>query len=142
MKIRLKELNLKNFKGLDLFALSVNGNPSTAVYGDNATGKTTLFDAWSWLLFGKDSLNSATFEIKPLYPTGEHVHNLEHEVAGIIEADGRPKKFTPRSGRKSAGPRNANSPAIKWIILSMVSRSRKRNSKPGSIPFALRMFSG
>ena len=90
MKIRLKELNLKNFKGLDLFALSVNGNPSTAVYGDNATGKTTLFDAWSWLLFGKDSLNSATFEIKPLYPTGEHVHNLEHEVAGIIEADGRP----------------------------------------------------
>ena len=50
------------------------------VFGDNETGKTTLFDAYCWLLFGKDSRNQAEFAIKTLNADGEPVHNLTHTV--------------------------------------------------------------
>ena len=39
---------------LKQFALDANGE-SVSVFGDNATGKTTLADAQCWLLFDKDS---------------------------------------------------------------------------------------
>ena len=57
------------------------------IYGDNATGKTTLADAFMWLLFGKDSLNRADFEIKTLGPDGEPEHGLEHSVEAILELE-------------------------------------------------------
>ena len=60
--MRLKTLVLRNFKGLQEFTLEAGGS-DLIVYGDNKVGKTTLNDAWIWLLFGKDSLNLANFDI-------------------------------------------------------------------------------
>jgi len=57
-KIRLVRLRLKNFKGVKSFELNLDGG-NMAVFGDNATGKTTLKDAFLWLLFDKDSQNRA-----------------------------------------------------------------------------------
>ncbi|MBY9081047.1 AAA family ATPase [Paenibacillus sp. HN-1] len=91
--IALERLTLRNFKGIKEFVLAANGG-DVDVYGDNATGKTTVFDAFIWLLFGKDSSNSATFEIKGLDSSG-HVlqHKLEHEVEGVFLVDDRPRTF-------------------------------------------------
>ena len=83
--IILRELVLKNFKGLRDFKLrDINGDIS--IFGDNATGKTTIFDAVTWLLWGKDSLNSANFNIKTL-ENGEPLHHLDHSVSAVLEND-------------------------------------------------------
>jgi hypothetical protein len=84
----LKELKLRNFKGIAKFDLIADGR-NVSVFGDNAAGKTTLFDAYTWLLFGKDSANRATFEVKTLDKSGQSIHGLEHEVEGIFAYDGR-----------------------------------------------------
>lgn len=82
-QVRLIRLTLRNFKGLQHFVFEPDGR-NTAVFGDNGTGKTTLFDGFNWLLFGKDSLNRADFEIKCLDASGEAAHGLEHEVEAAL----------------------------------------------------------
>ena len=52
--IKLKSLSLFNFKGIRNLTLDFT-NAETWIYGENGTGKTTVCDAFSWLLFGKDS---------------------------------------------------------------------------------------
>lgn len=86
--MKLLELNLKNFKGIRRFTLDAQGN-NVAVYGDNATGKTTLWDSFQWLLFDKDSANRKDFDIKTLDETGEPLHGLDHEVEGSFEVAGK-----------------------------------------------------
>ena len=54
MKIRISNLKLKNFKGIKDLEIDFN-NENTNIYGKNATGKTTIFDAFKWLFFDKDS---------------------------------------------------------------------------------------
>jgi len=85
--MKLINLKLRNFKGIREFDLETFGE-SQAIFGDNGTGKTTLFDAFSWLLFDKDSANRKDFEIKTLGVDGEPVHGLEHEVEGVLETGG------------------------------------------------------
>lgn len=86
--LKLLDLKLRNFKGIRKFDLKADGN-NLDIHGDNATGKSTLFDAYSWLLFGKDSLNQGNFEIKTLDENNEPIHGLEHEVEGVFSANGR-----------------------------------------------------
>lgn len=85
-KIKLKYLKLSNFKGFKQYEVSDFGD-GVSIYGANATGKTTIFDSVLWLLFGKDSLNKADFDIKTLLPSGEPLHNLEHGVHAIFSTD-------------------------------------------------------
>ncbi|MEK4853847.1 AAA family ATPase [Paenibacillus sp. FSL H7-0756] len=92
-RINLERLTLRNFKGIKELVLAVNGGDAD-VYGDNATGKTTIFDGFVWLLFGKDSQNKADFEIKGLDGAGKVLqHKLEHEVEGVFLIDGRRRTF-------------------------------------------------
>lgn len=86
--IKLNSLTLKNFKGIENFELELNGQDIN-VYGDNATGKTTLYDAFLWLLFDKDSLNRSNFGIKTLDKDGQVIHGLDHEVKATMEVNGR-----------------------------------------------------
>lgn len=85
--MRLQKLSLENFKGIRAFTFEPDGQDAV-IFGDNAAGKTSVVDAWTWLLFGKDSLNRAQFDIKTLTPAGEALHNLEHRVEGIIDLGG------------------------------------------------------
>jgi DNA repair exonuclease SbcCD ATPase subunit len=82
-RIQLIRLALTNFKGCREFTLEASGR-DLAIFGDNATGKTTVADAFFWLLFGKDSHGSADFEIKTLGEDGEPIHNLEHSVEALL----------------------------------------------------------
>lgn len=82
--MKIKKLELFNFKGLKSFAIELNGD--VVIRGDNATGKTTVFDSVCWLLFGKDSLDRADFEIKTL-DGGEPIHKVNHEVTGTFTLD-------------------------------------------------------
>jgi len=86
MNIILKKLSLENFKGSGKNTL--NFSPETNIYGANGTGKTTLVDAFTWLLFGKDSSDRKDFSIKPLDFMGKPTEKLEIEVEAIIEIDG------------------------------------------------------
>ena len=82
--MKLTKLELLNFKGLKSFAININGD--VVIRGDNATGKTTVFDSVCWLLFGKDSLDRADFEIKTL-DGGKPIHKVDHEVTGTFTLD-------------------------------------------------------
>ena len=82
--MKLTKLELLNFKGLKSFAINLNGD--VVIRGDNATGKTTVFDSVCWLLFGKDSLDRADFEIKTL-DGGEPIYKVNHEVTGTFTLD-------------------------------------------------------
>ena len=104
--MKLLKLNLQNFKGIKNSEFDFGGIDAT-IYGDNATGKTTVFDSLCWLLFGKDSLDRADFEIKTL-ENGEPIHKVNHEVeAEFLNDDGnsftlrrvyREKYSSPRGG--------------------------------------------
>lgn len=90
--VRLKQMKLRNFKGI--VALDIDFNLiDTNIYGRNATGKTTIVDAFMWLFFNKDSNGSADFDIKTKTAEGNYVHNLEHTVEAIIDVDGTETKF-------------------------------------------------
>lgn len=85
--MKLIRLSLENFKGIKSFTLETNGE-NVAVYGENATGKTTLFDAFLWLLFDKDSQNKKDFDIKTLSLDGEVLHGLDHSVEAVLQLEG------------------------------------------------------
>ena len=85
--MKLLKLTLDNFKGIKHFELSANG-ANVDVFGDNATGKTTLADAYFWLLFGKDSASrsDSNFEVKTRGTSG-----LDYSVKGeFVGEDGQP----------------------------------------------------
>ncbi|MBU4317119.1 MAG: AAA family ATPase [Proteobacteria bacterium] len=81
--MRLKALHIKNFKGIPSFQMNLNGG-ATSLFGDNGTGKTTIMDSFTWLLFGKDSLNRSDFEIKPIGGNS----GLETIVEAVLETPG------------------------------------------------------
>ncbi|MFC4661707.1 AAA family ATPase [Oceanobacillus aidingensis] len=85
--IKLISLMLRNFKGAKDVTITFDGN--TDIYGANESGKTTTVDAWTWLLFDKDSQNQKKFDIKTQDESGNTIHGLEHEVTAVIEVDGK-----------------------------------------------------
>lgn len=92
MKINLKKLILHNFKGIR--DLEINFKEDiTNIFGDNGTGKTSIFDAYLWLLFDKDSSNSSNFNIKTLDKDGQAFHQLDHFVEGTFDIDGKEITF-------------------------------------------------
>lgn len=84
--MKILNLTLQSFKGIRNFELNTQGK-DTNIYGDNATGKTTLADAFMWLLFDKDSSNRKDFQIKTLGSNGEPEHGLEHAVEAVLELE-------------------------------------------------------
>ncbi|WP_341320856.1 AAA family ATPase [Solibacillus sp. FSL H8-0523] len=86
-KIEAILIRLRNFKGVEQLLVELNGG-NARIYGDNATGKTTVFDAFLWLLFDKDSNNDSKFALQTLTGAGHKVHNLEHTVEAKLLVDG------------------------------------------------------
>lgn len=92
MEIRIYNLRLKNFKGIKELDI-VFGGKDANIYGRNATGKTTIFDAFKWLFFDKDSNDRKDFNIKTLDENNNPIHYLEHEVEATLIVDGQDINF-------------------------------------------------
>ncbi|MBC2089561.1 AAA family ATPase [Listeria welshimeri] len=84
--IKLLKLQLENFKGIK--ELEIDFQDNTSIYGANASGKTTILDAFTWLLFDKDSTNKKDFAIKTLDTEGNIIHKLNHVVTAVLNIDG------------------------------------------------------
>ncbi|NLO70242.1 MAG: AAA family ATPase [Porphyromonadaceae bacterium] len=87
--IKLTQLSLRYFKGIKEQTINFNEN-TTNIFGDNATGKSTIFDAFTWLLFGKDSqgLSDTSFSIKTLDKDGKVIPKVDHEVSAVLNVGG------------------------------------------------------
>ena len=83
-EIKIKRLVLENFKCHKSLKLDFEGG-NASIYGDNASGKTSIYDALTWLLFGKDSQGNGekNIEIKPLDASGEV---KDHDALTAVEA--------------------------------------------------------
>lgn len=86
MQIRLKSLHLENFKGIQ--NITVDFSRRTNIHGANATGKTTIFDGFTWLLFNKDSAGNEKFDIRPLDAEGKRIDNVEIKATALLDVDG------------------------------------------------------
>lgn len=84
--ITLKAIKITNFKGVKKFATTFN--QVTNIYGANAAGKTTVFDAFLWLFFGKNSESVSVFEVKRLDSDNKFIKDLVAEVSAVILVDG------------------------------------------------------
>ena len=88
-EIILKRIELTNFKGqahrVEEFQAGEN-----YIYGANGTGKTSVFDAFLWLLFGKDSKGQSEekAKIKMLDPDGNPVWHTDNSVEATLLVDG------------------------------------------------------
>lgn len=91
-EIKLTQMRIRNFKGIRELDIAFNGKDMN-VFGDNGTGKTTIIDSFTWLLFGKDSLGRADFGIKPTDSAGNIIHQLETSVEAIFDISGTEKVF-------------------------------------------------
>jgi len=85
--IVLKSLSMLNFKGIRKLQVEFSER-ETSIFGENSTGKTTIFDSFCFLLFGKDSHDRKDFEIKTLDKNNVAIPKIDHEVSAIIEVDG------------------------------------------------------
>ena len=84
--MKLIKLKLENFAGIQSAEFLFDGK-SAGIYGDNATGKTTVFNAVTWLLFGKSSTGSKNFTPKTKGHHGD-LHNINHSAEGIFQLEG------------------------------------------------------
>ena len=84
-EMKINRLGLENFKCHSCLELRFDGR-SVSIYGDNATGKTSIYDGLTWLLFGKDSQGNGekNIDIKPLDRSGEV---KDHQAITAVEAE-------------------------------------------------------
>lgn len=87
MKLKIRSLHMENFKGIK--SLDVNFSNKTSIKGQNATGKTTIFDAFTWLLFNKNSAGEEKFNVRPLDKDGHRIDNVEIKVVAVLDVDGK-----------------------------------------------------
>ena len=82
-QVKIEKLTLHNFKGIKDFEVEFE-DKETTICGDNGIGKSTLNDAFRWLLFGKNSEDRADFSIKPNDEEGNVLHKEEYSVEGVL----------------------------------------------------------
>lgn len=86
-EIIILRLTLLNFKGIRSLTVDFDEH-ETNIYGANAAGKTTVFDAFRWVLFGKDCNDRKDFNIKTIGADGKPIERLPHEVTADLVVDG------------------------------------------------------
>ena len=111
MKVKLKWIAIKNFKGIR--ELMIEFADETRIYAANGVGKTSILDAFLWLSFGKDSTGRTDFGIKPTNPDGSIIEKLDNDVEAGIEVDGREVKVRRVQREKWVTKRGQSEPEFK-----------------------------
>ncbi len=106
-QIRLCSIELHNFKGIADLSVQFHRDGDTAISGRNASGKTSLFDAFTWLLFGKDSSgrSDSNFNIKTLDANGQPILHIEHSVKAVLVVGGKQMTLARTYAEKWVKPR-------------------------------------
>ncbi len=99
MKAKISRLTIQNFKGCKEKTIDF-GDRDITISGANATGKTTVVDAFTWCLFGKDSAGNEKFNIRPLNKEGTQIDNLDIKVTVVLDIDGTEKEFVRTQKQK------------------------------------------
>lgn len=86
-KIVLNSMEVRNFKGIK--EQKIEFGEVTNIFGENGIGKSTIQDAFMFLLFNKDSSDNAKFDIQPLDKDGNKIHNLETSITAAITINGK-----------------------------------------------------
>lgn len=98
MNIRLGNLEILDFKGMGRFNFDFEGK-DYSIHADNAVGKTTIYDAFLWCLFGKDSQGKTDFDVVPM-TDGVPDRKLTPSVTVQLLTDGDStlyqRKLTPK----------------------------------------------
>ncbi len=87
MDIRLNYLRVENFKGIKAFTANLDGD-NAVIKAANGIGKTTIYDAFNYLLFGKDSSGRKDFAIRPLDDDNQPIKGLTLAVEAALIVDG------------------------------------------------------
>lgn len=103
MNILLKSLDLVHFKCFNVLHLDFHEGVNN-IYGENAAGKTSVYDALTWLLFDKGSAGHSRPAIKP---TGAPAGTMP-EVTAVLEVDGEPLKLRKVLREKWEKPRGSS----------------------------------
>ena len=96
-KVFLSKLHIQNFKGCKNEI--VEFDQITNITRPNRGGKTTIADAWHWLLFGKDSQGNSDFEIKTR-KNGVTIPKLVHSVEGWFDGISLKREYREKYVRK------------------------------------------
>lgn len=86
MKIQLQSIEIKNFKGISDLKFQFK-DPITTIKGRNGSGKTTIFDAFLWVLFGKNAEMKTAFNVATLDGNGAIIPGLTHSVKIELECN-------------------------------------------------------
>lgn len=106
-RITLLSMDIQNFKGCT--GRTIDFADKTKICGANATGKTTIFDAFTFLLFNRDSLGSSDFDIRPLDADGKMIDNIEISVKARISVDDEEFEFKKVQKQKWVKKRGTDS---------------------------------
>lgn len=87
VNMTIKTLEIQRFKGIRHLLLELDGH-NAAISGRNGTGKTSVCDAFLWLLFGKDSAGNKP-DVKPRNTLGERMEGMESDVRAVLTVDGK-----------------------------------------------------
>ncbi len=97
--IRLQSLSFKNIKGFEDYGINFDGKDAD-IFGKNATGKSSTYDLFLWILLGKDSANRSDYQIKPQDEDGNEVHNLDSIAECVLTVNGKPLKLKRQLSEK------------------------------------------
>ena len=85
-EIKLLRLTMENFKGCASRTFNFDGR-SAVIYGANGTGKTTVYNALTWLLFDKIAGDNGTVMTAPdIKPNGNDGEVADHTAISSVEA--------------------------------------------------------
>lgn len=77
--MKILKMHLENFQGLELLDVAPGGN-DISVYGDNGVGKSTLYNSFTWLMYGRASTDEKNYTPKTV-----GTHHLNHVVEMLLE---------------------------------------------------------
>lgn len=85
MKIKIKSIKLQNFKAIHSKEIVLDGKDAV-ISGANGSGKTSIYEAYYWCLFGKTL--SANGIVQTLDENNEVIHKIDTVVEVVLDING------------------------------------------------------
>lgn len=111
-EVFLRNITIDNFKGINHFEVDIECL-LTQIRGNNGTGKTSVYDAYLWLLTGKDSKGSESFKVQPVDQNNETIPKLTTTVSCRFSVDGVDIVFKRSLSQKWSKPKGTDKEVLK-----------------------------